>query len=242
MHLTARCSSQFTWSETLGKLLCHAVNRCVVSHATPTFCATHIHLRPRKVVTGLMRRPDRDAVSKIPIGVVPCGSANMYATALHARSEEGEDPLLAAGRKTQEGRQGWAALTVALQRTRKADVLELTTHDGHKAYAMSTVGWGAAGVMVAEAEKQAWLRSQRYWFGAALGLLTEKWKTTSSTRTRLAYPKGAHCTSTFRLVENTPSLSLANVVCSRSCEGAPTHHINLCIALVYTHLKICFGL
>lgn len=131
-----------------------------------------------------MRRPDREAVSKLPIGVIPVGSSNMFASTLHADGE--------ADHST-EGEAGWAALTVALQETKKVDVLELTTHDGHTAYALSAVGWGAPGVMAEQSEKQAWLRSHRYWYGAAVGMLGENSETSASTRVRLAYPKGNPC-------------------------------------------------
>eukprot|EP00038_Savillea_parva_P001365 m.103508 g.103508 ORF g.103508 m.103508 type:complete len:409 (+) comp10479_c0_seq1:358-1584(+) len=136
----------------------------------------------QEVITGLMRRPDREAVSKLPIGVIPTGTANMFASALH--TGEADD--------TAEGKAGWAALTVALQHTRKVDVLEVTTGEGEVVYALSALGWGAPGVMAASAERQAWLRSHRYWYSAAMGLIaTGDNEANVPCRARIAYPKGA---------------------------------------------------
>lgn len=143
----------------------------------------------RKVITGLMRRPDREAVSNLPVGIIPLGSANMFASTLHSGECDSDS--------SSEGQAGWAALTVALQKTRKVDVLELTTHDGNTVYALSAIGWGAPGTMAVHAEKQAWLKSHRYWYGAAMGLLTEDAESVASCKARVAYPKGTDAAPVF---------------------------------------------
>jgi hypothetical protein len=159
-----------------------------------------------KVITGLMRRPDREAVSNLPVGIIPLGSANMFASTLHSGECDSDSD------SSSEGLAGWAALTVALQKTRKVDVLELTTHDGNTVYALSAIGWGAPGTMAVHAEKQAWLKSHRYWYGAAMGLLTEDTESVASCKARVAYPKGTNAAPVFVRVR-------------------PTYHAACCVAV-----------
>lgn len=80
----------------------------------------------QEVVTGLLRREDQEEVSRVPVGVIPVGSANMFARALHSHPSVTRTRLL-----------GQAALTIAEHKTKKVDVMAVTRLDSDKTvYAM----------------------------------------------------------------------------------------------------------
>eukprot|EP00041_Stephanoeca_diplocostata_P034795 m.1204679 g.1204679 ORF g.1204679 m.1204679 type:complete len:478 (+) comp24581_c0_seq4:276-1709(+) len=136
----------------------------------------------QEVVTGLMRRPDREKVENFPIGVVPMGSANMLANELHTHKSN-----------TATSRVGRAILAMAQHKTRKMDVLEITNQHGQTVYAMSLLGWGLAGIMAQHSEGEQWLRSHRYWYGAIQSFHPSVWGT-QRCRAVLSYPlpRGGH--------------------------------------------------
>ena len=111
----------------------------------------------QEVVTGLLRREDRERVSQIPIGFIPVvGTASTYATNLHT------DPS-----QSLQSRVGRAALAMVEQTTRKVDAMEITNNEGQVVYAMSSFGYGFMGVAAEEAGDAAYLKDHRYWYVAA---------------------------------------------------------------------------
>jgi len=109
----------------------------------------------QEVVTGLMRRPDREAVEQFPIGFIPIGTAGIMGSALHTH------PDITATSKI-----GRAVLAVAQQKTRKIDVMEITNSKGQQIFATSCFGWGILGAMLNKIELHKGLGGQKYWYGA----------------------------------------------------------------------------
>lgn len=106
----------------------------------------------QEVVTGLMRRPDREAVAAFPIGFVPCGIANTLGNALHVHPS-----------KSEVNKIGQAALAIAQQTTRKVDVMEITNSKGQQIFATSCFGWGLVGSMLYKMERHKALGGMKYW-------------------------------------------------------------------------------
>eukprot|EP00127_Corallochytrium_limacisporum_P005819 Clim_evm37s211 gene=Clim_evmTU37s211 len=69
----------------------------------------------QEVVTGLLRREDRDQAAQLPVGVIPVGKANGTATYLYGKLDPWAPDSL-----------GRIALGIAQGKTRKVDALEIT--------------------------------------------------------------------------------------------------------------------
>lgn len=104
-----------------------------------------------EVVTGFMRRPDRDSVD-LTLGLVPSGTANAMAHELHAHSSKSHVALV-----------GRAALAAARNHTRQVDVISCASSDESTEiiYALSVFGWGMAGTVAKVADQMRWLPGQK---------------------------------------------------------------------------------
>ncbi|XP_031549898.1 acylglycerol kinase, mitochondrial-like [Actinia tenebrosa] len=85
-----------------------------------------------EVVTGLLRRPDQEQLSKIPFGVIPIGTKNTFYKKIFGNSE------LAQAKEI-----GQAAMAIVKGNTHSIDVMEIKGEGGRPTYALSGLQWGA---------------------------------------------------------------------------------------------------
>lgn len=148
----------------------------------------------QEVITGLLRRPDRDRVSEIPIAVIPAGTANMFAEELYADagnagSEREGSSRVDRARDSLSAKVGEFCVAIAEGEVRKVDVLECTASDGKKVYAASCFGWGLAGSLLPLARKEVFLRSHRYWYGGFRAIV-ERWPRPLAAKISFKGPSG----------------------------------------------------
>ncbi|EDQ88820.1 uncharacterized protein MONBRDRAFT_32642 [Monosiga brevicollis MX1] len=123
-----------------------------------------------EVITGYFTHRNQKAIRKVPIGIVPSGTANAMATALHKRESKSQVALV-----------GYSALAVAKGLTTNVDVisferLDMDTEEERKVFALSCFGWGIAGAVALKADKLRWIPGQkkaRYDIAGAVSLLSD---------------------------------------------------------------------
>eukprot|EP00039_Didymoeca_costata_P006212 m.88351 g.88351 ORF g.88351 m.88351 type:complete len:392 (-) comp13161_c0_seq3:190-1365(-) len=108
----------------------------------------------QEVVTGLMRRQDKNNVEKFPIAHIPIGVSNMLAEALHTNKSH-----------TTTSKLGRACLSIAENKTKKVDVMQVSNKEGQTVYGVSCVGWGLTADAMSQAEDCGTLGSLKYWYG-----------------------------------------------------------------------------
>lgn len=87
-----------------------------------------------EVITGLLRRPDADKWSDVPIGVIPLGRTNSICHMLSKGDHEHEDQQQWIVESTESLFSG---------RTTRVDVLKVETNVGKDTYALTDIRWGA---------------------------------------------------------------------------------------------------
>eukprot|EP00054_Salpingoeca_dolichothecata_P015494 m.89428 g.89428 ORF g.89428 m.89428 type:complete len:446 (-) comp21519_c0_seq2:40-1377(-) len=114
----------------------------------------------QEAITALLRRPDRERISKFPIGIIPAGTSNATANWLHSHPS-----------CTVSSTAGRAALAIAQDKRLNADALQLTNEDHQIVYALTAFGWGFAGRLTEYGQNLRFTRSWRYGWAALNGAL-----------------------------------------------------------------------
>lgn len=118
----------------------------------------------QEVVTGLMRRPDRERVVEMPISFIPVGTAATFGKALHTDPSE-----------TMQSKMGRAALAIVQETKKKVDVMEITNGAGQKIFAMSAFGFGFVGAATEDGFDASYVKDHRYWYGAMKAAMLRGW-------------------------------------------------------------------
>merc|ERR1711865_1072223 len=94
-----------------------------------------------EAMTGYYRHHDREGILAVPVGLIPCGSANAIANEIHDGRNRNQEDLISR-----------AALAAAQGRTRPVDVIEVNFGSGRPpVYALSVIGWGLSGTVAQKA-------------------------------------------------------------------------------------------
>ena len=103
-----------------------------------------------EVVTGLMRRPDSEKWSNVPIGVIPLGKTNTICDMLSKGKES----------KTQQQWITEATSNLFSGNASMVDVFKVETEDGKDAYGLTDFRWGFY--------RDAFAKQNKYWFLGSL--------------------------------------------------------------------------
>lgn len=96
-----------------------------------------------EVITGYFRHPDHENLSRVPVGIIPSGTANAMARELHTHQNQSHVSLV-----------GRAALAAAVGQTRSVDVIKVAyQHTQEDIYALSVFGWGLSGSVALKADQ-----------------------------------------------------------------------------------------
>merc|ERR1712137_9020 len=130
-----------------------------------------------EVITGYFLHEHLELLkNKVTVGLVPCGTANAMANAVHTHPNNKQIMLV-----------GRAVLAIAKGSTRDIDVLkciqennqeseELKGDEPIETYALSCVGWGMAGAVALKADKLRWIpgqKSARYDIAGFVSLISD---------------------------------------------------------------------
>ncbi|XP_034444135.1 acylglycerol kinase, mitochondrial [Hippoglossus hippoglossus] len=85
----------------------------------------------QEVITGLLRRPDQDTFSKMPIGFIPLGSHNTLSPSLHLLSNNKVQDITSA------------TLSILKGETVPLDVLQIQGEKDQPVFALTGLRWGA---------------------------------------------------------------------------------------------------
>uniref|UniRef100_A0A3Q4A9Y4 Acylglycerol kinase, mitochondrial n=1 Tax=Mola mola TaxID=94237 RepID=A0A3Q4A9Y4_MOLML len=110
----------------------------------------------QEVITGLLRRPDQDKISNIPIGLIPLGSHNSLSPSLHLLSDNKVKDITSA------------TLTILRGETVPLDVLQIKGEKEQPVFALLGLRWGAFRDAAATISKYWYLgplkKSAAHWF------------------------------------------------------------------------------
>ncbi|CAK6960162.1 acylglycerol kinase%2C mitochondrial [Scomber scombrus] len=110
----------------------------------------------QEVITGLLRRPDQDAFSNIPIGFIPLGSRNSLSPGLHLLSDNKVKDITSA------------TLSILKGETVPLDVLQIKGEKEQPVFALTGLRWGAFRDVAAKISKYWYLgplkSSAAHWF------------------------------------------------------------------------------
>uniref|UniRef100_H3CTQ7 Acylglycerol kinase, mitochondrial n=2 Tax=Tetraodon nigroviridis TaxID=99883 RepID=H3CTQ7_TETNG len=112
----------------------------------------------QEVITGLLRRPDQDKMSNIPIGFIPLGSSNSLSPSLHLLSDNKVKDITSATLSILRG------VTVPL------DVLQIKGEKEQPVFALMGLRWGAF--------RDAAATISKYWYLGPLKKYAAHWFTT----------------------------------------------------------------
>uniref|UniRef100_A0A3P8UYQ3 Acylglycerol kinase, mitochondrial n=1 Tax=Cynoglossus semilaevis TaxID=244447 RepID=A0A3P8UYQ3_CYNSE len=110
----------------------------------------------QEVITGLLRRPDQDTFSNIPIGFIPLGSHNSLSPSLHLLSDNKVKDITSA------------TLTILKGDTVPLDVLQINGEKEQPVFALMGLRWGAFRDVAAKLSKYWYLGPMKtnaaHWF------------------------------------------------------------------------------
>ncbi|XP_070686888.1 acylglycerol kinase, mitochondrial [Pempheris klunzingeri] len=109
----------------------------------------------QEVITGLLRRPDQDAFSNIPIGFIPLGARNSLSPSLHHLSDNKVKDITAA------------TLSILKGETVPLDVLQIKGEKEQPVFALMGLRWGAFRDVAATISK--------YWYLGPLKMSAAHW-------------------------------------------------------------------
>ncbi|XP_051238843.1 acylglycerol kinase, mitochondrial [Dicentrarchus labrax] len=112
----------------------------------------------QEVVTGLLRRPDQDAISNTPIGFIPLGSQNTLSPSLHLLSDNKVKDITSA------------TLSILKGETVPLDVLQIKGEKEQPVFALMGLRWGAFRDVAATISK--------YWYLGPLKTKAAHWFST----------------------------------------------------------------
>ncbi|KAM8860545.1 acylglycerol kinase, mitochondrial [Synchiropus picturatus] len=112
----------------------------------------------QEVVTGLLRRPDQDTFSHVPIGFIPLGSRNSLSTSLHFLSDNKVKDITLA------------TLSILKGETVPLDVLQIKGEKEQPVFALTGLRWGAFRDVSATVSK--------FWYLGPLKIKAAHWLST----------------------------------------------------------------
>eukprot|EP00049_Salpingoeca_infusionum_P000245 m.38365 g.38365 ORF g.38365 m.38365 type:complete len:519 (-) comp10192_c0_seq1:197-1753(-) len=116
----------------------------------------------QEVLSGMLQRPDAEEIRHKPIGLIPVGQANTFASQLMPFKENRPRESVAM-RHT---------LGIIRGQTCVTDTLKVTWSDAHHpTFALGHVGWGLFGEMAYRGQERRWPGKARYEMAAYLSLL-----------------------------------------------------------------------